>query len=83
MWPTHLGIIDVEGARHTLALTGELDLETAPALYLPRRRPVRTKNGSVWSIMIFLWRQAPVAFRSAKERKRFMRAIIFLSASRS
>src|SRR5205085_2774369 len=34
MWPTHLGIIDVEGARHTLALTGELDLETAPALEL-------------------------------------------------
>jgi anti-anti-sigma factor len=32
MWPAHLGIVDVEGARHTLALTGELDLETAQVL---------------------------------------------------
>ena|SRR5438270_2683313 len=32
MWPTHLGIVDVEGTRHTLALTGELDIVTAPVL---------------------------------------------------
>ena len=32
MRTAHLSIVDVEDARHTLALTGELDITSAPAL---------------------------------------------------
>lgn len=32
MAPAELSIVDVEGARHTLALVGELDLATVPGL---------------------------------------------------